>query len=145
MNRMARVSTVIAATILMTISTVSASAQYRYRLSEREVREIGYRNGYQYGIREGREDRRMGQRLDFKRSRTYRDGRYGYRDDYRHDGNYRDGFRDGFSAGYRQGYNNSGGWGRRDRDDDRWDRRDDDWRRRNDDMWRRDGRRNRPW
>src|SRR5215475_11987391 len=131
-----RITTVIAATLLIGLTTVSASAQYRYRISEREVRSIGYRNGFQFGLREGRFDRRNGNRFDFKRCRAYRDGKWGYRDDYRNDGKYRDGFRDGFEAGYRDGYRSFRGWGgwdhndddRRDRDRDR-DRDDNDWRR----------------
>ncbi len=143
MKHFARISTVITASLLlMMLATISASAQYRYRLSERQVREIGYRNGYQYGIREGRFESRSGRRFDPKDCRAYRDGRWGYRDEYHHDGNYRDGFRNGFLAGYREGFNGGGGyWGR---DNDRWDRN-DRWGRRDDDWWRRDGRRNNPW
>jgi len=130
-----RITTVIAAILLIGLTTVSASAQYRYRISEREVRSIGYRNGFQFGLRDGRYDRRNGNRFDFKRCRAYRDGKYGYRDDYRHDGNYRDGFRDGFEAGYRDGYRSFRGW---DRHDD--DRRDRDRDRDDNDWWRRDRR-----
>ena len=119
-----RITTVIAAAVLIAMTTVSASAQYRYRLSEREVRSIGYRNGFQFGLREGRLDRRGGNKFDFKRCRAYKDGKWGYRDDYRHDGNYRDGFRDGFEAGYRDGFRSFRGSDRR--DDDRRDRDHDD-------------------
>lgn len=98
----------------------------RYRYSEHEVRRIGWRNGYELGIREGRRDWRQGFRFDYKRSRAYRDGRIGYRDEYRHDGNYKDGFRDGFEAGYREGYNGRrNDNGRYDRDNGRYGR--DDW------------------
>jgi flagellar biosynthesis/type III secretory pathway protein FliH len=133
----------IAAALIAAIVTVSASADNRYRISEREAREIGYRKGYQYGVREGRYDRRMRNKFDYKRNRAYKDGKYGYRDEYRHDGNYRDGFRQGFANGYREGYSRNGGWYRW--EDDRWDRRDDDWRRRNDDDWDRNGRRYSNW
>jgi hypothetical protein len=126
-----RLTTVFAASLLIALGTVSASAQYRYRLSEREVRSIGYRNGFQFGLREGRLDRRYGNRFDFKRCRAYKDGKWGYRDDYRHDGNYRDGFREGFESGYRDGFRSFRGYDRR--DDDRRDRDDNDW-------WRRDRR-----
>jgi hypothetical protein len=120
------------AVLLMASTSTTSLAQSRYRYSEREVRGIGFRNGLQFGIREGRSDRRMGKKFDFKRTRAYRDGKWGYRDDYRHDGNYKDGFREGFAAGYREGYD---GFGRFDRlDDDRRDRYDrrDDWRDRRD-------------
>jgi hypothetical protein len=128
-----RIRTVIAATLLIALTTMSASAQYRYHFSEREVRSIGYRNGFQFGLRDGRFDRRGGNKFDFKRCRPYKDGKYGYRNEYRHDGNYRDGFREGFEAGYRDGYKSFRGYDRRDRDDDRRDRDDNDW-------WRRDRR-----
>jgi hypothetical protein len=128
-----RIRTVIAATLLIALTTVSASAQYRYRFSEREVRSIGYRNGFQFGLRDGRLDRRSGNKFDFKHCRAYKDGKYGYRNEYHHDGNYRDGFRDGFEDGYRDGFKSFRGYDRRDRDDDRRDRDDNDW-------WRRDRR-----
>ena len=133
MTRNKRITKVIAAALLLAMTTVSASAQYRYRLSEREVRSIGYRNGFQFGLRDGRLDRRNGDKFDFKRCRAYKDGKWGYRDDFRHDGNYRDGFRDGFEDGYRDGFRSLR---RDDRHDD--DRRDRD---RDDNDWSRRGRR----
>ncbi|MCI0660249.1 MAG: hypothetical protein L0220_04175 [Acidobacteria bacterium] len=123
-----RITTVIAAALLIAMTTVSASAQYRYRISEREDRSIAYRNGFQFGLREGRFDRRNGNRFDFKQCHAYKDGRIGYRNDYRHDGNYRDGFRDGFESGYRDGFRSFRGSDRR--DDNRHDRDDNDWWRR---------------
>jgi hypothetical protein len=109
------------AVFALTAATLPAAAsQYYYRYSEREVREIGARNGYELGLRQGRRDARQGYRLDYKRDPDYKYGMVGYRPEYRHDGNYKKGFRDGFEAGYRNGYHNV-----RNRRNDRWD----DWRR----------------
>jgi hypothetical protein len=145
MKRTARISAIITTVFLVALTTIDASAQFRDRFDrfdKDDARRIGYRNGYQFGIREGRQDRRSRDRFDPKDSRAYKDGKYGYRDEYRHSGDYRDGFRNGFLAGYREGYNNMGGWGRR--DDDWWDRDDDRRRRdRDDDWWRRNNRRDR--
>lgn len=105
----------------------------RYRdYSEREVKELGARNGYQLGLRAGFADARQGYKLDYKRNPDYKFGRVGYRGEFRHEGDYKDGFRRGFESGYREAYNraynNRGGgwgWGNQDRDDHRNDRRSD--------------------
>jgi hypothetical protein len=133
MRRASRLTVLAFVALALTGATLPADAsQYYYRYSEREVREIGARNGYELGIRQGRRDARQGYRLDYKRDPDYKYGMVGYRPEYRHDGNYKKGFRDGFEAGYRNGYNDA-----RNRRNDRWD----DWRRgdrRNDDYdWRR--------
>lgn len=147
MNRTKLFTTAITAALVMAIASLSVFADHNNRrYSEREIHELARRNGYQYGLREGRYDRRENHRFDYKRNRAWKDGKYGYRDEYRHDGTYRDGFRDGFVAGYEEGYN-ANGYGRRD------DRRNDDYdygrrdRRRDDDYdnGRGNGRRNRPW
>lgn len=116
--------------MLLLGSALSVSAQdwrndrygRHYRYSEREVRQIGRRNGYELGLREGQRDYRQGFRFDYKHNRAYKDGKIGYRDEYHHDGNYKDGFREGFEAGYREGYNGRRGDYRRDwpRDDGRY-------------------------
>jgi hypothetical protein len=124
--------TVMAATLVMAVAGPGVLADNRY--SEREIFDLANRNGYQYGVREGRYDRREGNRHEPKKNRAYKDGKYGYRDDYRHDGTYRDGFRRGFLDGYEDGYN---GRSSRRRDDDYDYRRN----RRNDDDY--DNRRNR--
>ena len=134
-----------ALTLGASVSVVSAQGYYdrydrRGRFDKNEVREIGRRNGYQMGLREGRFDSQRGGRLDYKRSEAYRNGMIGYRYEFGHEGTYRSGFRNGFEDGYRQSYNsygrgygygdgngrNSGwgrigGWGRNDNDD--WNRR----------------------
>lgn len=62
----------------------------------------GYRDGYEQGVRDGRD----GDRFDPVRARRYRDGdhdydrRYGSRDDYKRD--YRAGFVRGYEDGYRR-------------------------------------------
>lgn len=136
MKKTVLISMTIAAALLTTITTMNASAQSRYRYSEREVREIAYRNGFRFGVREGRYDRQSGDKFDFKRSRAYKNGKYEYRDEYRHEGDYKDSFREGFANGYKEGFNGLRGFGRR--DDDRSDRYNDD-RRYRDDVRRRDG------
>lgn len=121
-------------------SSFSVLADRRY--DKNYVREIGRRNGFEFGEREGRRDIQSRDRFDYKRSRIYRDGDVGYRDDFGHRGDYRNGFRDGFEAGYRNGYNNygrGGGWGNDRRNDrnDRYDRNNDRNNDRNDDWYRR--------
>ncbi len=122
-----------------TTTTIFADHRDYRQYSEREIRELGARNGYQMGLRAGFADVREGYRFDYKRNPDYKFGLVGYRGEYRHDGNYKNGFRKGFEAGYREAYeraynNRRGGWGwgNRDRNDDR----------RNDD---RDYNRNRPY
>lgn len=119
--------------LLLVGTTINSFADHRrYReYSEREIRELGARNGYELGLRAGFADAREGYKFDYKRNPDYKFGLIGYRGEYRHDGNYKDGFRKGFESGYREGYNRAynnrrgGGWGNRDRYDDRDYRRDD--------------------
>jgi hypothetical protein len=159
MNRRKLLTMTMAAALTTAIAAVSGLADHpTRRYSEREIYELARRNGYEYGLKEGRYDRRGNHRFDYKRNRAWKDGKYGYRDEYRHDGTYKEGFRDGFVAGYEDGYNGSG-YGRRDRrrDDDydygrRDRRRDDDYdygrrdrRRDDDDDYSRRDRRDRPW
>ena len=150
MKQTTRITTIIAAALMMAIISLPALAD-NFRYSEREVWRIAQRNAYEFGLREGRLDRREGRRFDPKRLRAYKEGRMGYRDEYHHDESYREGFRNGFVAGYEDGYNGNGFrrrddfYDRRDSRDDIYDRRD---RRDDDDDYRRDrgyGRRGRPW
>jgi hypothetical protein len=148
MKQMKWASRTIVAALVLSIAALTSMADDRGRYSERQIFNLAQRNGYEFGVREGRYDSRENHRFDPKRNRAYKDGRYGYRDEYRHDEAYRNGFRDGFIAGYEDGYNRR----RNDRRDDdydyrrgRNDRRDDDYdyRRGRDD--RNNGRRGRPW
>jgi hypothetical protein len=125
MKRMNSVTMVLAAILIGAVTGLNARADHR-RYSENEIYDLAQRNGYQYGVREGRYDVRSGHRFDPKKNRAYKDGRYGYRDDYRHDGTYRDGFRNGFLTGYEDGYNGNRARRRDDDDDYRRGRRDDD-------------------
>lgn len=148
MNRRTWITGVMTTVLITAIGAINVPAQSRYRYSEQEIRQLAQRNGYQYGVRDGRYDRQTGNNYDFKRSRAYRDGKWGYRNEFRHDETYRDGFRQGYMAGYREGYNQGRGWDRgNNRRDDDWNRRDDDWNRRDDDWNRRrnNNRRNWPW
>jgi hypothetical protein len=143
--RLALATVFAALTLGASVSVVSAQGYYdrydrRGRMDKNEVREIGRRNGYQMGLREGRFDAQRGGRLDYKRSEAYRNGMIGYRYEFDNEGAYRGGFRNGFEDGYRNAYNNSGrgygygngrnfpdwgrsgGWGNRNDNDD-WNRR----------------------
>lgn len=120
--------------LLLVGTTTNIFADHRrYReYSEREVRDLGARNGYQLGLRAGFADAREGYKLDYKRNPDYKFGRVGYRGEYDHEGDYKNGFRRGFESGYREAYNRTfnrrgggWGWGNRDRNDDRDYRRDD--------------------
>ena len=95
----------------MTLMTgLTAFADSRY--SEREIREIAQRNGYEYGLREGREDRRDWRSADFRRNRVYREATQGYRGAFDDEEDYRQAFRQGFENGYRNGFGRGGnGWG----------------------------------
>ncbi len=136
MKQMKWITMAMAAVMVAAIASLSVLAD-RNRYSEREIYDLARRNGYRYGVREGRYECGNGDRFDPKKNRAYKDGRYGYRDDYCHDGTYRDGFRNGFLEGYEDGYN--GNFSRR-RDDD-YDRRDRRDRRNDDDYDYRRGRR----
>jgi hypothetical protein len=117
MKRMNWVTMTLAAVMVMAIASLSVLADRRY--SERQIFDLASRNGYEYGVREGRYDNRNGNRFDPKKNRAYKDGKYGYRDEYYHDGTYRDGFRQGFLSGYDEGFNGrNGGYNRRDDDYD---------------------------
>ena len=98
-----KIATMAMATLLVMLATSLPALAQRY--SEREIFQLGRRNGYDYGLRDGRSDRQDGRRYDPKRNRAYKDGKWGYREEYRHDGTYRDGFRDGFLAGYDAAFN----------------------------------------
>lgn len=74
------------------------------RFSKNEVKEIARRNGFQFGMREGRFDSQRNGRFDLKGSRAYRDGMLGYRYEFNYERDYRNAFRDGFENGYRQGF-----------------------------------------
>ncbi len=97
--------------MMMTLMTgLTALADSRY--SEREIREIAQRNGYECGLREGREDRRDWRSFDFRRNRVYREATQGYRDAFDDEEDYRQAFRQGFENGYRNGFGRGGnGWG----------------------------------
>lgn len=135
--------TILAAATLLTGSALNVSADSYRRYSERQIREIGFYNGYEIGYREGQRDLRLRISFDYKQNRAYKNGMVGYRDEYHHDGNYKKGFRNGFEEGYRDAYNRRGrsssnrpGWeddnyrnggyrdgGYRDRDDGSYRRR----------------------
>lgn len=109
--------TLLALLTLGTSISVSAAQRDRGRFDKGEVREIARRNGYEFGLREGRSDSYRGGRFDMKDSRVYRDGMAGYRYEFGYERDYRNAFRDGFEAGYRNGFNSyqrrggsNGGW-----------------------------------
>ena len=115
---------IVLTTLMMTTMTLmtglTAFADPRY--SEREIRQIAQRSGYECGLREGREDRRDWRSADFRRNRVYREATQGYRDAFDGEEDYRQAFRQGFENGYRNGFGRGGsGWG-----GGRWDNGDRD-------------------
>ena len=122
MKRRAWFSMAIVATLLATGSVFGVSAESYSHYSDREVREIGWGNGYDMGYIEGRRDWQYRARFDFKHNRAYDNGKIGYRNEYGHEGTYRKGFREGFESGYSDGF-----YGR--------PRRDSGWRNRSRDRW----------
>jgi hypothetical protein len=106
------------ASLVMTLMTsLNTFADDReFRSYDREIREMARRNGYQYGFREGRRDRRS---FDFRRNRIYRSGTAGCRGAFDCNDLYREVFRHAFENGYREAYYR-GGWGW----DNPWWRRD---------------------
>ncbi len=59
--------------ILLGGGATSLQAQGRERYSEREVWQLAQRNGYEYGLRDGRDDSRSGVSFDHQRSRAWKD------------------------------------------------------------------------
>jgi hypothetical protein len=104
MKRSSWFSIALATTLLLIFPAITVLANHYYRYNKDEVRQIGWRTGYELGLREGQRDWRLGFRFDYKESQAYKDGKIGYRDEYRHDGHYKKGFREGFEVGYRDGY-----------------------------------------
>ena len=112
-------TTLLAVLTLGTAISVSGAQRFdRYeRFDKNEVKSIARRNGFEMGVREGRNDSYRGGRFDMKDSRIYRDGMAGYRYEFRYERDYRNAFRDGFEAGYRNGFSSNqrrGGWGNND-------------------------------
>ena len=117
---------IILTTLVMTLMTgLTALADARY--SEREIREIALRNGYECGFREGRDDRRAWRSFNFYRNRIYREAMHGYRPTFDNENEYKQAFRRGFENGYRKGYGRGGGWGGGRWNNSRWN----DWDREN--------------
>lgn len=81
------------------------------RYSDREIRQAE-RNGYEYGMRDGRRDGQNGERYNpepgraIRYSRDDRNGSWDYRNDSRYGNGPRDEFRDAFRNGYLDGYRN---------------------------------------
>jgi len=78
------------------------------RYSDREIRQVE-RNGYEYGIRDGRRDGHNGERYNPEPGRAIRGGRPGtwnYQSDSRYGNSSRDELRDAFRNGYLDGYRN---------------------------------------
>lgn len=93
-----------------------------YYNSYNDVREQGYRRGYDDGLRKGQYDADRGHRFKFKND-DWEDSR-GFEHWMGNKGEYKRAYREGYERGYRRGY---GSYGYRDRDGYRWHDR-DDWR-----------------
>ncbi|MEO5565643.1 MAG: hypothetical protein ABIR05_03155 [Luteimonas sp.] len=68
--------------------------------------------GYEQGLRAGRADRFDRWQSDYRRSRGWIDGSYGYDNDYVSRGDYQYYFRQGFERGYQDGYSSRYRYGR---------------------------------
>ena len=68
--------------------------------------------GYEQGLRAGRADRNDRWQSDYRRSRGWIDGSYGYDNYYVSRGDYQYYFRQGFERGYQDGYNSRYRYGR---------------------------------
>lgn len=136
-KRGARLAGAVMMSLLMLGSglSVMAAPQFGYgqwgrdRVDSGRVREIARRNGFEYGMREGRFDAQRRNRMNFRDSEIYRNGLTGYRQGFGSERTYRNAFRDGYEEGYRMAYSrNNGGWnnrwpGNRNGSYDPWDRR----------------------
>jgi flagellar biosynthesis/type III secretory pathway protein FliH len=88
------------------------------------ARERGFHRGYDDGFRKGQYDADRRHRFSFKND-DWEDSRgFEHWMGDKHD--YKRAYRKGYERGYREAYNNNG-YGRRNRDDDRWRDR-DNWR-----------------
>lgn len=122
-KRGARLAAVVMMSLLMLGSglSVMAAPQFGYgqwgnrdRVDSARVREIARRNGFEYGMREGRFDAQRRNRMNFRDSEIYRNGLTGFRPGFGSERTYRNAFRDGYEEGYRMAYSrNNGGWNNR--------------------------------
>ncbi|MGI8782368.1 MAG: hypothetical protein ACR2L2_01780 [Acidobacteriota bacterium] len=133
----------VALALLLGVFSVSALA---HDGDKGRASEYGREQGYEDGVRHGREDDQRGSGYDLK-SDEYKKAERGYRKEYGSKGDYKKGYKQGYEQGYSEGYR--GGYsqqsripGSERRDRDRRDR-DDDYRRDRDDDDRRDRDRNR--
>jgi hypothetical protein len=85
------------------------------RRDRQDVARIAERNGFEDGLRAGRDDAARGERFDFRDEADFREATRGYRsefgslDFYRR--NYREGFARGYERGYREARRDGGGFG----------------------------------
>lgn len=102
----------------------SARFSHRYRMGGRywntnrygaEMIRDAANQGYAEGIRAGRADRYDNWRFDYRDSRAYRDGAYGYNGRYVSRDHYAHYFREGFRRGYEDGYYGRSRYGRHDK------------------------------
>lgn len=115
--------TFVAALALATPTMAWAAApqirgQVTVQFGSRGWNQSAYRNGYDRGVRAGRDDERHGDRFRYDDESDYRRADDGYRSAYGSRDDYRDQFRRGFAAGYREGYGpdgRDGGFGRGER------------------------------
>lgn len=82
---------------------------HRGRHDRDEVRRLAYQNGFNWGLRHGREDRARRRGYDYDHADSYRDATAGYRSEYGNREFYRQAFREGYSRGYDEGYRRAGG------------------------------------
>jgi hypothetical protein len=98
------------------------------RYERRGTERVAERQGYEQGLRAGREDRARRERFDFRDEGAFQDATYGYRDEYGNRELYRRNFRQAFRQGYERGYgatNRNDDYRDRNRNDDYDSRRSD--------------------
>lgn len=99
---------------------VNTSQRYRYNIggNYHQTNQYGadmlrraVDDGYQEGVRAGRDDRQDRRQANYRNSPAYRDANFGYGGNYVDQSDYAYYFRQGFQRGYEDGYNNSSRYG----------------------------------
>jgi hypothetical protein len=116
-----KVLTMLALATLLMLPAVSVNAQYGqngrwgrrdrwdrrgdYYGSSFQLRQTALNAGYNEGIKEGRTDRRRGERFEYRDERDFRRADIDYSSRLGNRGLYMQYFRQGFANGYRDGWN----------------------------------------
>jgi hypothetical protein len=85
-------------------ATPQIFGQFPVQFGSHGWEQSAYREGYDRGLRAGRDDLRRGDSYRYEDESDYRRADYGYRSEYGNRDRYRDEFRRGYEVGYRTGY-----------------------------------------